>query len=748
MIKKKEVLPTTALAPVPLPTFPAYPPAAGPRQVSLADIWFTIRKRRVAIGVFTAAFFTVVALFTFLKKPVYESAAQIRVDSSQQGSLGLEDLVSQKLADSDSEGGRLQTEATIIQSRTVTMQVIKNLDLARKVEFAGKKLVARVGSSDPAYMSPKDREELLKTFENNEKVEVLPKTRIIEIRYRSVDPKLATDTVNGIVDSYLQRNFQSKYQGSMQVSEWLSKQMEELKTNAFGAQQRLADFQKQHDILGTDENNNIVTDRLRHLNQQLADAEADRILKEARYRLANTGNPELVAAVVPSTTLQVLRTQEAELKAQYAQLDSKFGSNYPKLVELQAQKKGLEQSIDAELRNVGQRLRDEFQAASDSENMLRRQFEEQKAEAFKLNENAVEFATLKHEVETSQELSDTLQLKLKEAGLMAGLASADISIVDRGLIPAKPVFPKTAVMLPLGLIVGLFGGVMMAFVLEAVDDTLETSEEIESISALPALAAIPLMKSRHLDGGVRGANQRLPRTGLGTIAVRCRGTLLAEAYQVVCNSVLLASPEHPPRVLLVTSAVPGEGKSTTSCNLAISLAQRGGRVLLVDADLRRSTLNSLLALESKPTAGLSSVLAGACESEAVSRPVPEVPNLELIAAGPRTPCPSQLLGSNKMIELLERWSNEYDHVVIDTAPVLFVADSVPLAARADAVLLVVRSGRSTKKAFARVRDLLSRANAHVVGVILNGVDTRLEQYSYSSRYGSYGDAYGGRDEAN
>jgi succinoglycan biosynthesis transport protein ExoP len=629
------------------------------------------------------------------------------------------------------------------------MQVIKNLDLAHKVDFAGKKLVARIHSSDPIYMAPKDREELLKTFESNEKVEVLPKTRIIEIRYRSVDPKLATDTVNGILDSYLQRNFQSKYEGSMQVSNWLSKQMEELKTNAFRAQQRLADFQKQHDILGTDENNNIVTDRLRHLNQQLADAEADRILKEARYRLASSGNPELVAAVVPSTTLQVLRTQQAELKAQYAQLDSKFGSNYPKLVELQVQLKGLDQNINEELRNVGQRLREEFQAANDSETMLRQQFETQKQEAFKLNENAVQFETLKHEVETSQELSDTLQLKLKEAGLMAGLASADISIVDRGLVPSRPVFPKKILMLPLGLIVGLFGGVVVAFVLESVDDTLETSEEIESISALPALATIPLMKSRHFfDGNVKGSNQRLPRTGLGTIAVRYRGTLLAEAYQVVCNSVLLAAPEHPPRVLLVTSAVPGEGKSTTSCNLAISLAQRGGRVLLVDADLRRSTLNSLLALDSKPTAGLSSVLAGACESEAVSKPVPEVPNLEMISAGPRTPCPSQLLGSNKMNELLERWSTEYDHVVIDTAPVLFVADSVPLAAKADAVLLVVRSGRSTKKAFTRVRDLLHRANAHVVGVILNGVDIRLEQYSYSSRYGSYGDAYGDRDEAN
>ena len=218
----------------------------------------------------------------------------------------------------------------------------------------------------------------------------------------------------------------------MQVSEWLSKQMQDIKADASEAQQKLADFQKQNNILGADEKNNIITDRLSALNQQLMEAEAERIAKEARYRLASTGNPELVAAVVPSTTLQILRTQEADLKAQYQQLTAKYGNGYPKVPELKAQLNGLAKNIAAEIGNVEQRLHDEFLAAGKNEDMLRKRFDAQKQEAIKLNESAVQYATLRHEVESSQALFDTLQLKLKEAGVTAGLASADVKVVDRG----------------------------------------------------------------------------------------------------------------------------------------------------------------------------------------------------------------------------------------------------------------------------------------------------------------------------
>jgi len=725
-----------------VPNSVALPPAFRNPDVSLGEIWRKIWKRRIAASLFAGGIFLLVALYTFLKKPVYESIAQIRVDSSQQGSLGLEDLVSQKLADSDSEGGRLQTELTILQCAPVSMQVIRNLDLGHREEFAGKALMSKVTAVDPIKMDPLSREKLLIKFHSAEKLEVLPKTRVIEIRFQNTDPQLAADAVNAIVDAYLQRNFDVKYQGAVQVSEWLSKQMEELKTNAALAEKRLAEFQKQNNILGTDENNNIVIDRLRHLNSQLADAEGDRIIKEARYRLASSGNPELVAAVVPSTTLQALRTQEADLKSQYAQLDAKFGSGYPRVQELQAQLKRLEQTIGDEVNNVGQRLYDEFLAAQNSESLLREQFELQRQEAFNLNASSVQFATLKHEVESSQELSDTLQLKLKEAGLMAGLASADISIVSRGMVAARPAFPKKTLMLPLGFLISVFGGLVFVFALESFDDSMRTSEEVEAASSIPALATIPLITRRLLLKDVRSRKHQAGLGGLGTMAAQRPASLLAESYRVLCNSLLLTAAGRPPQLLVVTSAFPNEGKSVSSCNLAITLAQRGSRVLLVDADLRRSTLLRQLGVESSATAGLSSLLTGKSASEMLIKPFPQLPTLEVIAAGPQTPWPAELLASKKMGELLERWSKEYDHVVVDTPPLLFFADTMPLAAKADGVLLVVLAGRSRRKDMVRTLDLLSRSKAQVLGVIINGVVLESEYRNSYVAYG-YNRNYGG-----
>jgi capsular exopolysaccharide synthesis family protein len=713
----------------------ALPPVLRSADVTIGEIWLKIWKRRFAASLFAAAIFSVVALYTFLKKPVYESVAQIRVDSSQQGSLGLEDLVSQKLSDSDSEGGRLATELTILQSVPVSVQVIKKLDLGHREEFAGKKLAARVTAIDPMKMDPLSREKLLTRFHDAEKLEVLPKTRVIDIRFESTDPKLAADTVNAIVDAYLQRNFDVKYQGTLQVSEWLSKQMEDLKTDAAAAEQRLAGFQKQNNILGTDENNNIVIDRLRHLNSQLADAEGDRILKEARFRLAITGNPELVATVVPSITLQALRTQEVDLKSQYAQLDAKFGSGFPKVQELQAQLKRLDQAIASEIKNVGQRLYDDFTAAQNSENLLRQQFEVQRQKAFELNASAVQFATLKHEVESSQGLSDTLQLKLKEAGLMAGLASADISIVSRGLVPARPAFPQKTLMLPLGLLTSIFGALVFVFVLEIFDDSMRTSQDVEAASSVPALATIPLITGKFFSRHMSSRRYQPGPGGLGTMAAQRPASVLAESYRVLCNSLLLTAADRAPQLLVVTSSFPSEGKSVSSCNLAITLAQRGSRVLLVDADLRRSTLMRQLGVEPDSKAGLSSMLTSNGASETVTKPFPQLPTLEVIAAGPQTPWPAELLASKKMRELLERWRAEYDHIVIDTPPVLLFADTLPLAVNADGVLLVVLARRSRRKAMVRTIDLLSRAKVHVLGVIVNGVVLESE---FTNSYVTYG----------
>lgn len=699
------------------------------QQLSLVDMWRVLVRRRTVIVGFAAAIFCLVAAYTFLKTPVYEGIARLQIDPNRSGSLGLDD--SEKASSPVDVDGRVKTEVAIIQSDTVAMQVMKSLDLYANPHFAGKYVVnGRI--QDLSQLSPSQRQRLLERFNDNLIVKVLPSTQVVEIRFRNSDPVIATNAANSIIDEYMQRNFHVRVDGTMQVSQWLSRQMDDIRASTTDAQQKLADFQRENNLLGTDESDNIVTDRLKQLNEELTQAEADRIVKEGRYRLARSGNPELIASVVPSTTLQVLRTQEADLKAQYAQTRAKFGNGYPKVRELQSELAHLESAITTEGGNVETRLANEYDAAAKAEAMIRDKFELQKGQAYKLNENVAQYAILKHQVESGQQLYDTLQLKLKEAGITSGLASSYVSVVDRAQIPDKPVEPRILLYLALGLGGGLFGGLLLGLTLDSFDDTVRTSDELAAVTALAELSSIPFragLSSRQTKGtGVA----KILASESPVIPVCDPNCLGGEAYRALCSSILLSSFDNPPKVLVVTSALPGEGKSTVSCNLATAFARGEKRVLLVDADLRCSAIDRYLGMNKEP--GLTAMLskpAGDCPSY---QPIAALPNLHVIPAGFRPAGPAEILGSSTMQRLLAGWRNEYDHIIIDTPPMLPFADALMLSARADGVILVTRSGVSRRKALVRALDVLSRSGANVLGFVLNAVRRPEYYYEYPDAY--------------
>jgi capsular exopolysaccharide synthesis family protein len=697
-------------------------------ELSLTELLRTVFKRKLIIISSAITIFCIVAVYTLVMPRVYESVVRLQIDPSRSSSLGLDEMISEKLGSSDGNS-RLLTELKVIQSDTVAMRVIDSLGLAKQQAFAGK-TAAEAKVTDPLAMSPHDRQRLLTRFQSALKVQILPNTQLVEVRFRSTDPKLSTAVANAIVEKYMERNLQTRYEGTVQVSNWLSKQMEDLQAKAVESQQKLADFQKQNNILGADENDNIVVDRLKLLNQQLTEAEADRIVKEARHRLAATGNPELVGAIDPN--LQTLRTQEADLKISLAQLNSKYGSGYPKLREMQAQLGRLDTAIASEVANVGKRLDDEYLSAAKTESSLRSQFNQQKEEAYKLNEHAVQYAVLKHDVENGRELYDTLQLKLRMAGVSAGLNSSYISVVDRAELPANPIEPKINLNLILGALGGLVTGLLLAFVRESLDDTLSSSEELESCIGIPVLCSIPANENQgRAKAEVVDTSKLLPPSPLLLNYPRSQA---AEAFRGLRTSLLLSSPDRQPKIIVVASSVAAEGKTTVSTNLGVTFAQRGESVLLIDADLRRSTMHDQFGL---PHAryGTSTVLTQGMDERAILTPLEALPNLKLMPAGPHPPNPAELLGSKRMAEVLASLSEHYDRIIVDTPPVLSVADSLALANLSDAVVLVVRSGVARKKAVLRVRDLLRRANCNVVGVVFNYVNLRLEHYYYAQ--GSY-----------
>jgi capsular exopolysaccharide synthesis family protein len=566
----------------------------------------------------------------------------------------------------------------------------------------------------------------------------------VQISYTHPDPRLAAEIVNGLVKTYIEANFRTKYESVTQTSEWLSTELADLQLKVQTSEEKLVRYQKDHSILGIDEKQNIVTAKLDELNRELTAAQSDRVQKESVYMFATSGDPSLFAKVSPATgLLGRLREKESDLATQYAQLTTQFGSGYPKVAELDNQLKQVRAQIATEEKKMQESVRNDYLAALQREKLLASAFEQQKQEANKLNESAIEYSVLKRDAEANRQLYQDLLQRLKEASVSAGLRSSNIRVVDVAGIPTFPITPNVPRNLMIGLLLGLAAGMGLAFVLESLDRTVRNMEEVSAISMLPALGTIPLQLSSN--GHVR---KRLTTLSVGdgkpdppdlVTYVRPKSEA-AEAYRALRTSILLSSFGAPPKVILVTSALPQEGKTTVSANSALVLAQRGNRVLLLDADLRRPGIEKLFGIKAR--GGLSTLISGVDKLEDVLVHSTEVPNLWIMPAGPIPPQPAELLSSTLMKEYIARWRNEFDHVVIDTPPCLSVTDAVVLSPDADRVILVARSGKTTKPALRRASELLLQVNARVMGVVLNALDLRSgDGYYHYSYGGSYARSY-------
>src|SRR5271166_3079716 len=416
--------------------------------------------------------------------PQFEAIARVHIDLSRSTNIGIEDLIEQKLGGGEDSSEKLQTELRIMQSESVVLEVIKTLDLYHKEPFSA----LFQGHPYNGQLSPEQRFKLIRMFQGATKVLVLPNTEIVEVHFQNSKPVVAMNVANQIVDAYLDRDLRSRFEGTTRVSNWLTKQLTTVKKQVEDAQKSLTDYQRQNNLLSLDsEGGNLLTESLRTVNQQVAEAEADRIVKEARYKMAQTRNPDLLISVAPGTVLGGLRGQQADLMVQAAQLKSKFGPDYPKVRELDKQLVSVQADIDAEINNLTKRFAEEYNAAVKTESLLQERLNTTKQEAFKENESAAQFDILKHGAESASELYDGLQMKLKEAGITAGLNSNNVDIIDQASIPPYPILPKRRSALIFGLLGGLIGGIALAFFFESLDDTIRTSDDAEAVSQLPTL---------------------------------------------------------------------------------------------------------------------------------------------------------------------------------------------------------------------------------------------------------------------
>lgn len=632
---------------------------------------------------------------------------------------------------------RIPTEVEILESDTLLITVAKELDLANNADFLGAKGPIPHSSLDDLSV----RHAVLGQLQNGLHVSAVPKTDIIRISYDSLSAKLSADIVNTVIRAYIEHTLNARGEATQRVSEWLSKQLTGLKLEVETSQAQVLDLGKRLGVLGFDASHNQITISLDDLTRAAASAQVSRILAESRYRVLASASPDSISSIIDagpgamSSGLSALRSQIATARAAYAQSLGFLGPNNPQARAARAQIDELQRAIDKEQARMLEQAKQTYVAARANEQQTTSALETQKSDAYKLRDDLVAYTLKQREFESNRTLYEGLLQRIRTASVQAGLESQEIDIVDEAKPPAYATLQSTSSLMTLNGAIALIFGVILAFILESLDTGLRSVAEIETVTGLASLALIPKMKK----GASDPASLTLVQRNVSVLANP--KSQFAESFRALRTSLLLSTAGHAPVTILLTSATPAEGKTTASTNLACVLAQRDVKVLLIDADLRRPTVHHRFGLNGR--IGLTTVLTGTSTfAEAVQR-VPDVPNLDILASGPVPPFPTEMLGSKTMSDLLHDLKNKYTHIVIDSPPLLSVTDGVVLAREADAVVLIVRHGKSSKHVVRRARDLLLRAGAPLTGIALNAVD--LNSPEYYGYYGYTGYSYAGVD---
>jgi len=696
-----------------------------PEEMFVAVLWRIIEHRWRTIAAFTLAVVVIVVTASLLMKAQYEAVGKVVFHrENDSGVLGFKGIDASLVEDPEDRAA-IDTQIGILETDALAMQVINDLHLDKNPKFTSR--VEQSGNED----------RLVKSIHKGLKISKVKGTRLIEIRFRSTDPQLAADVVNQLSNSYVDQYYKSQFQASTQISDFLAGQLKELQAKVEESRRKLIDYQKENGIFGLDDKQNIVTAKLNDLNRDLTAAETERVQKEVNYRLARSGQPELIAKLEADNLATKLRAQRADLESQMAQASVQLGPAHPKIIELSKQIAQVRQSVDAEVRRIGEQIAYEYKSAIERERMLRAALEAQKQAADSLSANVIQSDILKHEFETNRKLYEDLLQKQKEVSISSSLKSSNIWIVDPARPPRLPTEPNIPRNFALSLLFGMFGGVLLAFGLTKVKEKIITLDQAVVASSLPSLGVVPLLGAMNKNGASAQLNDVDGSVKPELVSSIRPMSLAAESYKSIVTSILLSHRAHP-AVILVTSSLPGEGKTTVSTNLAIALARLRRRVLLVDTDLRRPSVHHAMRLNAN--AGLGALLRKPAALDEVLISCPDVPNLFVLPAGPINLSEDTALLVSSFKDLVERWRIQFDHIIIDTPPILAMTDAVRMSVEADSVILVIRAGQTAKKEFLRAQDLLLKVNARLTGFVLNG--EQLDSSDFRYFYGYYG-----RDES-
>lgn len=760
----------------------------GSRTKKLRMLWGAVRKRLWLIIALTLLVTTMVAVYMARKPDFYLAQARVQVDLEQSPAIGSGKGSSIILTGPGPDPAYFNTQLLILNSPELLRRVVRTLDLEHDRDFRDPpqlrdfstwqslrrmfgfgSMINAQPESVPLPLSPKvapaavgedlaEAERLqayvqaiLRNFDVapvRDKRLGISDSRLIDISYIHADPQVAARIVNSVADAFVQQNLEHKTQTNTTESEFLLKRIAELQTQIREGEERLISYTKNNDVLPIDTGSNPVVERLNTLNRQLLEAENDRKLAEAAYQAA-TGPGAAVAEIETSSKItEAANAKINELRQRRALLLIENTTEFPEVKEIDQQiaeiQKGTQESRTFATNTLLTTMAARLKQTQVREQALRTDYERQRSATISQNQSSINYKIIQQEIETYKSLLQDLLQRSKENEVVQAGATNNIRVVDHALRPRQPLGLNRLSAVLLALPLSLAFGIGLALLIDFLNDTIRSEEDVERVLRLPLLSVVPSFRS--LMGGRRLLPAKADEhgsNGHGRKALLLNGngkSIFAEPYRLLRTSVLLSIVGRAPKTILVTSSVPGEGKTTTGVNLAVSLAQTGASVLLIDADLRRPQLHTIFDFDNDK--GLSTFLSSDAKVDELFEIIkqPKDSEISILPSGPAPPFPAELLGSDKMRLLINLLSANYSHIIIDSPPITAFTDSILLATMVDGVLLVVKGGQTPREAALRSRKLLQDVGAQVLGVVLNNIDLQehteyyYQGYLYDSRY--------------
>jgi succinoglycan biosynthesis transport protein ExoP len=704
----------------------------------LREYWHLLVKRKWWFFGVLSVVVVLTILVILLMSPIYKVTTTLQIiqdnPSALMGSDKLDPLGA--LAGSSELDRFYETQYKIMQSPPIAYGLIDSLNLQEHPSY---KEMERDNLDDPPEMI---RQKYAQSLLDALKVEPVKNSFLVNVSFSSTDRVLAQKIPAAIQNEYLKLSMTTRQQSYTMLQGWLETELTRLGHSLELSEKKLYDHGQTKEFLSLEApETNVTIQKYIELSKVLTTAQSEKAGKEAQYRQIKEKGVD-APLIINNPLIQQLRQQVIGLEAQLSGNDKIFGANYPEQRAETAKLGELRQRLNQEVKRLEFSIQGDYQAASRAENLLQKEFELQKDKVIDLQNNLVDHHNLKRDLQTNQTLYEGLLARMKEASVASTMVASNISVITPAETPYKPWLPKPWLFLALGLVMGSMGGVMTAFIMEYLDNSIKTTDELEKTCHIPAMGVVPLFS----ENGKKIVHEKTESIGL--IPYYQPTSMLSEAIFHIRTALMLSASQGAPQTFMVTSANPNEGKTTLASNLATAMASPDRKCLIIDCDLRRPSLHKLFSLPLKP--GLTNYLTSNADLDRIICPT-GVPNLYFMPAGPTPPNPVELLNSNAFKNLLDRLRQDFDHIIIDSPPVIGFADARIVATNTDGVLVLFKHHSTSREAARLAVQLLSQNDSRILGGILTmakkerlGFDGYYSYYHYYDKYyRQYNDHEGG-----